>query len=169
MGMFSRWLDRAAQRHFAKDQSGRMIFLPRGRRHSCYYVDVADESRIKPLVKMYAIASPLINFIGAMASIGFTEALTFDHDYAQPKKLKLVLIVYLICMALFSTGPALILWRAYTDVATGLCASLTVVDPASLRFVKMDTGRVWMVLVLLGGAMVLLALGLLFLMPRPHH
>ena len=56
MGMFARWLDRAAQRQFARDVSGRMVFLPRGRKQSCYYVDAAGESKLKPLFKTYAIA-----------------------------------------------------------------------------------------------------------------
>jgi hypothetical protein len=171
MGMFSRWLDGTAQRHFAKDQSGRMVFidrgLARGQRHSCYYVDAADQSQLKAFVKMYAIAFALVSFTGSMASLGFAEALALDHGYLLPEKIKLVLVVYLICSALFYVGPAVILWKVYRDAVTGLCGSLTVADPASVRSVATDSGRIlW--LALFAGAVLLLAVGLFLLAGRRH-
>jgi hypothetical protein len=168
MGMFSRWLDGAAQRHFAKDEGGRTVFLPRGQRHLCYYIDAADESRLKSLVKIYAIAAALINLTGSMASLGFTQALTFDHGYARPEKMKFVLVVYLICSALFYIGPVLILWKVYRDALTALCAPLAVADSASLKFLPKDSGRLLLVVMLVAGILILLALGLFFLMLRRH-
>lgn len=166
MAMLSQWLDSIAQRFFAKDQSGRTAFFPRGRRRSGYYVDAADESRLKPLVKMYAIASALINFVGSMACLGFTEALTLDHGFFQPEKFKLALTVYAFSLVLFLIGPGLILWRVYGNVVTGLCAPLAVADPSSVRFMPTGSGYVRATLLLLGGALILLALGLLLIARR---
>jgi hypothetical protein len=166
MGMLSRWLDSITYRQFAKDASGHMVFFPRGRRHFCYYVDAADETRLRSLVRMYAIGGALINFTGSMASLGFTEALAFDHGHALPERMKFVLIVFLICVALFSVGPALILWIVYRDAVNGVCGPLAVVDPSSLRLVPTNwsTIRIWVAL--FAGALILLGLAVILLMTR---
>jgi hypothetical protein len=175
MGMFSKLLDGIGQRQFAKDENGRTVFFPRGRfrgfsrgrRRACYYVDAADESKLRSLVKMYALAGALINFTGSMASLGFTEALAFDHGHALPEKLKLVLIVYLVCAVLFSIGPVLILWRVYQDAVAGLCAPLAVADPESLRLVPANSSpiRIWIAILV---AAILLGVALFLLLATRH-
>jgi hypothetical protein len=119
-------------------------------------------------VKMYAIASALINFIGSMASLGFTEALTLDHGYLLPERLKLALAIYLVCSVVFFIGPALILWRVYRDAVNGLCASLAVADPSSLHLLPRNSGHIRMTILLLGAAFILIAVGLFLLTMRRH-
>jgi hypothetical protein len=160
MEMLSRWLDRIAQRQFVKDASGQMVFLPRGPRHSCYYVDAADESKLKPLVRTYAIAAALINLTGSLASLGFTGALSFDHGSLLPEKFKFALTIYLICSVLFLIAPLLVLFRVYRDALAELCTCLAVADRASLRLVPTNSKpiRIWIVLLVAG----LILLGLIF-------
>jgi hypothetical protein len=165
--VFSRWLDVAAQRQFVKDASGRTLFFPRGLPHRCYYVEAADESRLKSLLKMYAIAAALINLTGSMASLGLTEALAFDHGHALPEKIKFALAVYLICSLLFFIGPLLILWRVYRDALVDWCAPLTVAHLASLRPVPTNSNSVRIWFVLLGAALILLGL-IVFLLAARH-
>jgi hypothetical protein len=167
MGTFSQWLDGTAQ-HFGEDQNGRMAFLPHGRRHACYYIDAADESQLKALVRVYTFAAALINAVGSVASFALTEALTFSHGSSFHEKFELFFVVYLICSTLFFFGPALILKRVYRNEVSKLCTPLPVADPASLRLM-VNTSSLRMALVLVGSAMILLALGLLLLVPPHHH
>jgi hypothetical protein len=165
MGTFSQWLDGTAQ-HFGEDPNGRMAFLPRGRRHFCYYIDVADESRLKAVVRIYTIAAALINAVGSVASFALTEALTFGHGSSY-EKYELFFFVYLICSTLFFFGPAAILKRIYRNEVSKLCAPLPVADPTSLRLM-VNTGNLRIALALVGSATILLALGLLLLVPHHH-
>jgi hypothetical protein len=103
MGM----LDNFADRQFAKDESGRLVFLPRGRRHAGYFIDAADEPKIKSLVKIYGVAAMVVNLTGSMASIAFAQMLTFDERTTSlTHKLKFGLVVYPISLALLYIGPA---------------------------------------------------------------
>jgi len=75
--------DNIADRYFAKDGSGKLVFLPCGRSKPSYYVDSTDESKIKSLVKMYVVAVALISLTGMMAVIGFTDSLLSDERGAS--------------------------------------------------------------------------------------
>ena len=157
MGMW----DKFAERQFAKDESGRLVFLPRGPRRSAYLVDSSDENKLKSLVKVYGVAAAIINLTGSIASLAFTQALTFDERSASlAYKLKFGLVVYAISSALLYLGPALLLWNVYRRVLDGLCSSLTTVDPASLRLTRSPSHPAVVIFLLTG--LLLLALGTFF-------
>jgi hypothetical protein len=137
MGIFSGLLENFAERQFAKDDSGRLVFLPRGARRTGYFVADTDESKFKSLVKVYGVAGALINLTGSVASLAFTQALTFDDRYSPPaSRLKFGLIAYAISSMLLYIGPALIFWNVYRGVLAGLCSPLTAVDPSSLHLAQ---------------------------------
>lgn len=164
MGM----LDNLADRQFAKDESGRLVFLPRGPRRPGFVVASTDEQKVKSLVKIYVLAAMLINLTGSLASIAFTQALTFDERSAPlAYKLKFGLVVYAISASLLYVGPTLMLWNVYRGVVDGLCSSLTTVDPASLRLMRQPaTSRA--VVILLFTGLLLLALGIFFASGHRH-
>jgi hypothetical protein len=155
--------DKFADRQFAKDESGRLVFLPRGPHRPAYFIDSSDENKLKSLVKVYGVAAAIINLTGSMASLAFTQALAFDERSAPlAYKLKVRLVVYAISSALLYIGPALLLWNVYRRVLDRLCSSLTTVDPASLQLTRLpSTSRPAVVILLLTG-LLLLTLGIFF-------
>jgi len=159
MGMW----DKFADRQFAKDENGRLVFLPRGRHRPAYFVDSSDESKLKSVVKVYGVAAAIINLTGSMASLAFTQALTFDERSAPlAYKLRFGLVVYAISSALLYIGPALLLWNVYRRVLDGLCSSLTTVDPASLQLARLPSTSYQAVAILLLTGLLLLTLGIFF-------
>jgi hypothetical protein len=163
MGMFSGILDTFAERQFAKDENGRVVFLPRGARRRGYYVDSADENRFKSVVKIYGLAAMLINLTGSTASFAFAQMLALD-DHREPlaSRLKVALIVYAITAVLLYIGPALIFWKVYRREMDGLCSSLTAADPTSVQLASSpaSTQRTAMLFLLAG--FLVLALGIFF-------
>ncbi len=140
MGMW----DNFADRQFAKDESGKLVFLPRGPRRPAYFVDSTDEYKIKSLVKVYLVAAMIINLTGSVASIAVTQSLTFDERSAPlAYKLKFWLVVYAISATLLYIGPALLLWNVYRGVVDGLCSGLTSVDRASVRLTPLHPVPRW--------------------------
>jgi len=97
-----------------------------------------------------------------MASLAFTQALTFD-DRSAPlaSKLKFGLVVYAISSILLFIGPALILWGVYRGVVAGLCSPLTALDPASLRLARPPSSQHRSRLIVIFAALLILLLGVL--------
>jgi len=152
MGMW----DNAANRQFAKDESGRLVFLPRGRRRDAYIVEGADENKFKSLVKVYLVAAALVNLTGSMASIGFAQSFTsYERPAPLAHQLKFGLVAYAITFSLFYLVPALLLWNVYRRAVDGLCSSLTTVDPASLQLTRLPSSSRQIALLLLAALMIL--------------
>lgn len=161
MGMFSGMLDNFAQQQFARDENGSVVFLPRGPRRSGYYIAAADESKFKSLVKVYGIAAVLINLAGSMASTAFAQAITFEERTAPlASKLRFSLITYAISALVLYIGPALVLWSVYRREVTGLCSSLTAVDPASVHLTAPPSSARRTAVILIVAGMLILALGI---------
>jgi len=169
MGIFSQWLDNLAQRQFRKDGAGRSVFAPFGLRRPGYYVESSDADKIKPLVKMYALASALINVVGSLATLAFTQALVFD-ERSMPlrKKLEFGFTVYSIAGLLIYVFPALLLWRVYRGLITDLCSSLPTVEPDSLRQMKRSSNNfpAAPLLVLIAISILILGIVLVFAVSR---
>jgi hypothetical protein len=157
-------LDTFAARQFAKDESGRLVFLPRGGRHTGYYISDSDESKFKSLVKVYGLGGMLINLTGSTASIALTLALVID-DRSEPlaSRLRFGIVLYLICAVLLYLGPALIFWNMYRGVLARLCSSLTAVEPTVLRLTPLPSNqrRSAIILVVLALLIFVLILGVL--------
>ena len=161
MGMFSGILDNFAQQQFARDENGRVVFLPRGLRRQGFYVGVPDESRFKSLVKIYGLAAVLINLAGSMASIAFSQAIALGERSAPlGSKLRLALIVYAISALILYIGPALLLWRVYRHEVAWLCSSLTAVDPASVHLTVPPPSARRTAVILIFAGLLILALGI---------
>ena len=160
MGM-SGILDNFAWQQFARDENGRVVFLPRGLRRQGYYVGVPDESRFKSLVKIYGLAAVLINLVGSTASIAFSQALALGERSAPlASKLRLGLIVYAISALVLYIGPALLLWSVYRRELAGLCSSLDPVDPAAVRLTATPTSARRTGVILIVAGLLILALGI---------
>ena len=143
-------LDNLADRHFATVESGRLVVLPRGPKRPGYFVDSADENKIRSLVKIYVVAALLIQGIGSTASIAITQSLAFDrHSATLAHQLKVGLVVYAIASTLLYFGPAVLLWNVYRRAVDGICSSLTSVDRASVRLEPLRSARPWRVLLAL--------------------
>ena len=170
MGMFSGWLDGIAQRQFGKDEAGRVAFFPYGWRRSGYFVEAPDESKITALVKMYAVASALINLLGSMTAYALTQSLIFDqHSIPLRRKLELALSVYSISALILFILPALLLWKVYRGLVAGLCSPLPAVGPESVRQIKPPTAvRAQLVLVGFGTAILVLGILLALTARHPH-
>ena len=62
---FSRMMDYAVETHFMKDRSERLVFVPFGPKHKCYFVDSkSDEEKIRAFVRMFRSLNQLIGFLG---------------------------------------------------------------------------------------------------------
>jgi hypothetical protein len=76
---FTKAMDRHVDGHFQKDPSGRLVFLPTGRKGKAYFVDSkSDEEKIRAFVKMYRIAVELVSWPLTLATyvwiVDFTTA-----------------------------------------------------------------------------------------------
>ena len=160
--MFAGMLDNFAERQFAKDETGALVFLPRGPRRTGYYVGSPDEHALKSIVKVYSVAAALINLTGSTASLAFTQALTFD-DRSAPlaSKLKFGLVVYAISAILLYIGPALIFWNVYRGVLSRMCSPLTAVEPGTVRLISPPFSQRRNALLVVCAGLVVLALAIL--------
>ena len=162
MGMASGIFDIFAARQFAKDENGRVVFLPRGPRRAGYYVGAPEESGLKPLVKLYGVAAALINLAGSMGSYAFTTWLMSSERHAPlASRLKFGLVVYVISASILYIGPALLLWNVYRKEVAVLCSPLATVDPGSVRLTSEHSSAVRTALILVVAGLLVLALGLL--------
>jgi hypothetical protein len=157
--------DNIASRQFAKDEAGRLVFLPRGPRKSGYVVPATDEDKFKSLVKVYLVASMLINLTGSTASIVIAQSLAGDHPAPLASKLEFGLVVYAISAALLYFGPWFMLWLIYRGAVDKLCSSLPAVAPSSFRQNSKSNRTV---IFLLFAGLFFVALGIFFLVGYRH-
>lgn len=170
MGMFSGVLDHLARGRFMNDPSGRLAFFPFGSRRPGYYVDAADESKIKAPVKIYVVAGALINLLGTVAAIWFAQALVSDERSEPLKsKLELGLVVYVISALLLYVLPALLLWKVYKGAVTEVCSSLTAVEPQSVGEMRPSPTRFPTVFILIAAGAFVLLLGVALLLLVSHR
>jgi len=160
MGMSSGVLDHLARNRFMSDSSGRLAVFPFGSRRPGYYVDAADESQIKALVKIYVVAAALINVVGSVAALGFTQALVFDDRPAPLRsRLEFGLVIYAISALLLYLLPALLLWKVYKRAVTEVCSSLTAVGPESVREMRPSPTPFPAVFIMLSAGAIVLLVG----------
>lgn len=142
MGMFSRALDDLIQVRFRKGESGRLVFLPFSARRGGYYVDPSNEFAIKSLVKLYAVASALINLVGSLCCYALTSALIGYHrSVPLAKQIETMVAVYVVAAFFLYILPALILWKVYRGMVTGFCSPLTVVAPEAILQMNQPSSR----------------------------
>jgi hypothetical protein len=133
MGMFSAWVGQLVDARCRKDLSGRLVFLPYGRRRAGYYLDCAsDYQKVKSLVAIYAVASALFQVLGSTSSLVIVLGASSDRPGSLAGKLEFALIIYIISAFTFQWLPMLLLWRLYRGLLPDLCSSLQEAGPESM-------------------------------------
>jgi hypothetical protein len=169
MGMLSAWIAQLVDAHFRKDLSGRLVFLPYGRRRAGYYLDSAsDQQKVKALVAIYAVASILFQLLGSTSSLIITLGASSDHPGPLAGRLEFGLIIYIISAFAFQWLPMLLLWRLYRSLLPEVCSSLLVVNSESmdnLQTIPNPMRRRGLIVASFG---LLLMLAILFLVSRPQ-
>ncbi len=170
---FSRLIDYGVESQFRKDPSGRLIFLPFGRRKKAYFVDSkADEEKIRSFLKMYRGASTLISWLGMVGIYVFGWSSTSRAGSgAIPVWTRLTpfvgsSLVYVLIMILWAG----MLWGLYKETVPGLTSSLTEVGPDLRVQLTEIFPRRHLVLVCVLAGLTLVGLGLLVAVlhsPRP--
>ena len=157
---FTRAMDRQVERQFRKDPSGRLVFLPFGRKGKAYFVDSkSDEEKIRAFVKMYRSAGTLISGVAYLCFyvwIGsFNTAAhrwTTEVGIASFFFLLLLLAVWMLWSLYKQTVPAFT--SSLSEVGPDLKGQLSEVSPPRRRL------RV-LALVSLFAGIVLLAMAIL--------
>ena len=133
MGMFSAWIGQPVDARCRKDLSGRLVFLPYGRRRAGYYLDSAsDYPKVKALVAIYAVGSLLFQVLGSTSALVITLGASSDRPGPLAGKLEFALIIYIISAFAFQWLPMLLLWRLYRSLLPEVCSSLPEVGPESM-------------------------------------
>ena len=170
MGMFSGWIGQQVNARCMKDSSGRLVFLPYGRRRAGYYLDSAsDYQKIKAPVAIYAVASALFQVLGSTSSIVIVlGALSSDRTGSTASKVEFALIIYIISAFTFQWLPMLLLWRLYRALLPELCSSLQEADPESMGSLQTIPNPIWRrgLIVVFAGVLVMLVA--LFLVSGPR-
>jgi hypothetical protein len=144
--MFSAWVGQLVDARCRKDLSGRLVFLPYGRRRAGYYLDCAsDYQKVKALVAIYAVASALFQVLGSTSSLVVVLGASSDRPGSLAGKLEFALIIYIISAFTFQWlpmlgsvltelrhYPMLLLWRLYRGLLPDLCSSLQEAGPESM-------------------------------------
>jgi hypothetical protein len=133
MGMLSAWIGQLVDARCRKDSSGRLVFLPYGRRRAGYYLDSAsDYQKVKALVAIYAVGSLLFQVLGSTSALVITLGASSDRPGPLAGKLEFALIIYIISAFAFQWLPLWLLWRLYRSLLPQLCSSLQEVGPESM-------------------------------------
>src|SRR5271169_4989279 len=121
MGMFSGWSEQLLENQFGRDQSGRSVFLPFGPHRAGYHLDsLADDQKIKSLVKLYVLANSLLQGVGLLSGYFLGQAVIFpDRPTSLAGKLEVFLVVYSISVLIFFVVPRWLLGRLYREVIPG--------------------------------------------------
>lgn len=104
-----------------------------------------------------------------MAALAFTQALMFD-ERSTPlgRKLEFGLSVYAIAGLLLYILPALLLWKVYRGLVTGLCSPLTAVGPDSGYRFQPPARRIAPIVFLVLAGVLFLFLGILAAISSRH-
>jgi hypothetical protein len=168
--MFSRVMDTAVEGHFGKDLSGRLVFIPFTRKDKRYFVDSkSDEEKIRALVKMYRSAIALISVMAY--PLIYAPSLVLEvFGGMTPRSHRLAIAISVpLFFWLVLIGLMVMLWLLYRQAVPKFTASLAEVGPdVQLQTTAISTRRRRVVLVCLGVAVLLLAVGLLAIMRRPR-
>ena len=167
---FSRRMDSLVGVQFARDPSGRLVFVPFRRKGKCYFVDSKpDEEKIRAFVKMYRIATTLISLM--TSSIVIIPGLILeDYGGLAPRAHRLTLALGIAGLFWLSLVAAqVILWFAYKTTVPGLTASLSEAGPDSKAQLRATSPPPSQRLALVGIAAALLLLGLAIVVLTGRH
>jgi hypothetical protein len=120
---FTRAMDRTVDRQFQKDPSGRLVFIPSGRRGKAYFVDSkSDEEKIRAFVRMYRSAGELVSWPTTLATYVWIVSFTGAHRWTTV----VGIASFFFLLSLLSLW---ILWRLYKQTVPAFTFSLSEVGP----------------------------------------
>lgn len=165
----SKLMDRAIETQFLKDSSERTVFVPFSLRRNCYFVDEADQDKIRAFVRMYRSLFQIIALLSCPSV--FVPALILE-DFAglSPRGHRLAIALGIpLFFWLVLGGLEWILWTLYKGAIPTLTSSLTEVEPEikeQLRELSQQSRR-WPALSVVAG-LLLITLGI-FAAFASHH
>ena len=121
---FTKAMDRQVEGQFRKDPSGRLVFLPFGRKGKAYFVDSkSEEEKVRAFVKMYRSASALISWA---VNLGFyVWILSFNtgaHRWTAEVAIASSFFLFLLLLVWM-------LWSLYKGAIPSLTSSLREAGP----------------------------------------
>jgi hypothetical protein len=159
---FSRMMDYAVETHFMKDRSERLVFVPFGPKHKCYFVDSkSDEEKLRGFVKLFRSTLTLISWL-SFPSVYVPVVILEDFGGLSPRGHRLAIVLGITLFFWLILGAlAGMLWIVYKKTVPSVTASLSEVGPEAkghLRELSHRPGRV-----VLGVALACLALLILMM------
>jgi hypothetical protein len=129
ISLFFRVMDHHVDGQFRKNPSGRLVFLPNGRKGKAYFVDSkSDEERIRSFVKMYRSASALISLLFPTVYLPALMLNSYAGPILQRNKLETLAGIGLFFI-LVPLALQWMVWGVYKNAVPGLTASLSEVEP----------------------------------------
>jgi hypothetical protein len=121
---FTKAINRQVESQFRKDPSGRLIFIPSGRKGKAYFVDSkSDEEKIRALVKMYRSDGALIYWVAYLSfSVWILSFNTGAHRWTTEGVIASSFFLFLL-LALW------MLWSVYKQMVPAFTSSLSEVGP----------------------------------------
>jgi hypothetical protein len=158
---FTKALDRHVDSQFRKDPSGRLVFLPFGRKRNAYFVDSkSDEEKIRAFVKMYRSAgllTTLLTYLCFYVWIGSfntgAHRWTTEVAIASLFFLFLVLSTWMLWSLYKATVPAFT--SSLSEVGPDLKGQLSEISPPSRRLRGLALASLFASIVLLGIGLIL--------------
>jgi hypothetical protein len=133
MGMLSGWIEQLVVARCRRDASGRLVFLPNGKRREGFYLDsTPDYQKVKALIGIYSLASILFQVLGSTSAVVVALGASDSHPGSLVGRLEFGLVVYVISAFTLQWLPMLLLWRLYRALLPELCSSLQEVSPESM-------------------------------------
>ena len=158
---FTKAMDRQVDAQFQKDPSGRLVFLPSGRKGKAYFVDSkSNEEKIRAFVKMYSGAGALIYWVQNLCFLAWIESFTTgahrwttEVGIASFFVLVLLLAVWVLWSLYKQTVPSFT--SSLSEVGPDLRDQLTDVSPPPQRLRVLALASLFAAVVILGLAIVL--------------
>jgi hypothetical protein len=124
--LFSKFIDAAVDRHFKKDRSGRLVFIPFSLKRKCYFVDSkSDEEKIRALVRMFQSAITMIPLV-TYPIIAVPGFILDGYAGLSPREHRLTIALGIpLFLWLVLTLFMWMLWSLYKRAIPGLTASLS--------------------------------------------
>ncbi|HXQ25262.1 MAG TPA: hypothetical protein VN822_02535 [Candidatus Acidoferrales bacterium] len=167
---FSKMMDYAVDAHFRKDRSGRLVFIPFGRKGKCYFVDSkSDEEKIRAFVRMYRSAIQLISFL-IYPSAMFPGLILEDYAGLSPRGHRLAIALGIpLFFSLVLSALVWMLWSLYKGAIPSLTSSLSEAGPDVMGQLSKISQRPWRLpLFFVAAGLLLIGLALLAVLTSHH-
>ncbi|HMD09739.1 MAG TPA: hypothetical protein VKH63_19565 [Candidatus Acidoferrum sp.] len=167
--LVSRMMDAAADNHFMKDRTGRLVFVPTSLRRRCYFVDSkADEEKIRALVRMFRSAIAVIPLV-TYPIMAVPGLILENYGGLSPRGHRLTIALGIpLFLWLVLTGFIWMLWSLYKGVIPGLTASLREVGPDVMGELREFSRRVQHPILLVVCGLLMLGLTLFAFLAAYH-